>query len=191
MWEEGKDWRPPFGDAGLAAEAWRKRVGTYQTSSAGRLFDAAAALVLGICKTSFEGEGPMLLESIAKPGCDAIDLPLGSGNDGILHIDWEPLLDMLADDSVPAATRSGIFHEAIAQAIVSQAMAMKRAGEYDVVGLTGGVFQNKFLCERVSALLEAKNIPVLQHRTVPANDGGLAFGQIIEYIHSDPDIANS
>jgi hydrogenase maturation protein HypF len=191
MWEAAMDWRPPLGDLDLVAEAWRKRVGTYETSSAGRLFDAAAALVLGIDKTSFESEGPMMLEGIAEPNCDGVDMPLETDSDGILRIDWEPLLDILADDAIPVEKRSGMFHETVARALASQAIALKQTSEFSTVGLTGGVFQNKFLCERVASLLEAQGIPVLQHSTVPANDGGLAFGQIIEYIHSDSDITNA
>lgn len=185
MWETGKEWRAPIGDPDLAVKAWRKRVATFETSSAGRLFDAAAALVLSLHETSFEGEGPMMLESVAEPGCDALDLPLDEGRDGIMRIDWEPLVSVLCDVTIAAETRAGIFHESIARALVSQALALRQSNEFDAVGLTGGVFQNRLLCERAAALLDAQGVRVLQHRTVPANDGGLAFGQLIEYMHWD------
>jgi len=191
MWEAGKSWQAPLGDAALARQAWEKRVGTFETSSAGRLFDAAAALVLGIVTTSFEGEGPMMLESIAERDCDPVDLPVESDGGGIVRINWQPVLDVLADDRIPAATRAGRFHETVAQALVSQAVFLCRSNEIDAIGLTGGVFQNKLLCERVATLLEAEGFVVLQHRTLPANDGGLAFGQIIEYMHSDPRSTNA
>ena len=185
MWETGQSWEPPVRDAALAAQAWDKRVGTFATSSAGRLFDAAAAVVLDQQKVSFEGQGPMMLESIAIPDCPAIDLPLNPHTGGIGRADWAPLLPILVDQTLSQATRSGMFHESLAQLVVSQASALRRSAAFDAVGLTGGVFQNRFLSERIATLLAAKHIRVLQHRNVPANDGGLAFGQIVEYIHTE------
>lgn len=185
MWEAGRPWEPPIPGAALAAQAWGKRVGTLATSSAGRLFDAAAALVLGLQTVSFEGQGPMMLESMALPGCRALDLPLAADAGGILRADWAPLLAVLADESLTGAARAGIFHESLAQMAAAQAAALSRSVAFDAVGLTGGVFQNRFLSERIAALLAAKGIRVLLHRTVPANDGGLAFGQIVEYAHAD------
>ena len=184
MWETGRSWQPPHRGAGFAAQAWSKRVGTFATSSVGRLFDAAAALILGVQEVSFEGQGPLLLESIAKPGCDPVELPLVEDADGVLRADWAPLLAVLTDDRLSAATRSGIFHESLARMAVSQACALRRKVAYDAVGLTGGVFQNKLLSERIASLLAARGIQVLRNREVPANDGGLAVGQIIEYIHA-------
>jgi len=184
MWETGQSWVPQHRGAALAAQAWGKRVGTFATSSAGRLFDAAAALILGLKSVSFEGQGPLMLESIARPDCDPVEMPLERDAKGVLRADWAPLLAMLTDETLPAATRSGIFHESLAQMAVSQACALQRTVRFDAVGLTGGVFQNKMLSERVATLLAERGIPVLQHRNIPANDGGLAAGQIIEYIHA-------
>lgn len=184
MWEDGRPWQPPPDAAGLAVEAWGKRIGTFACSSAGRLFDAAAALILGMQETSFEGQGPMLLESIAQPGCDPVEMPLAADADGVLRADWAPLLPVLSDPSLSAATRSGIFHESLARMAVSQACALQHSVRFDAVGLTGGVFQNKTLSERIADLLAAQGISVLQHRAVPANDGVLAVGQIIEHIHA-------
>jgi hydrogenase maturation protein HypF len=166
-------------------QAWKKRTGTFTTSSAGRLLDAAAALVLGLQTATFEGQGPMMLESIAAPGSPALELPLTSDPKGVLRVDWAPLLSMLADETLSASTRSGILHESLARSLAHQAMTLRRSHEFGAVGLTGGVFQNKRLCERTAALLEAEGIAVLQPALVPSNDGGLAFGQIIEFIHKN------
>jgi len=183
MWEAGQAWDPPIQDTALAAQAWSKRVGTFATSSAGRLFDAAAALVLGLRSVSFEGQGPMMLESIAPSGCHGVDLSLAADATGILRADWAPLLSMLADENLSVEIRSGIFHESLAQLVVAQVSALKESVVFDAVGLTGGVFQNRFLSERIATLLAAQGNRVLHHRIVPANDGGLAFGQIAEYVH--------
>ena len=61
---------------------------------------------------------------------------------------------------------------------------LRGATGFKAVGLTGGVFQNRRLSERVTALLAVRDIPVLQPRLLPANDGGLAFGQIVEFAHT-------
>ena len=164
----------------MARQAWGRRANTFETSAAGRLFDAAAALVLGRNMASFEGQGPMELEHIAADGCEAVSLPLSIDDQGVLRSDWEPLLERLIDQHVSAETRAGIFHESMAQALIVQALKARESVEFDAVGLSGGVFQNRRLTERVVELLREQGIEVRLHKEIPANDGGLSFGQIIE-----------
>ncbi len=183
FWEAGRDWHPNIDGAVLARQAWDKRIGTARTSSAGRLFDAAAALVLGIESASFEGQGPMMLEAIAADDCEAIALPLACDEAGILRADWQPLLAMLTNESLSPAKRAGIFHESLAQGIEAQAAALSATEQFDAVGLTGGVFQNRRLAERTLALLAARGIRAVLPEAIPANDGGLAFGQLIESLY--------
>ncbi len=154
------------------------------TGNAGAWQHAASLRPFHLLGGDRAARGPLLLESIAKPGCDPVELPLVEDADGVLRADWAPLLAVLTDDRLSAATRSGIFHESLARMAVSQACALRRKVAYDAVGLTGGVFQNKLLSERIASLLAARGIQVLRNREVPANDGGLAVGQIIEYIHA-------
>ena len=153
---------------------------TFETSAAGRLFDAAAALVLGRNLASFEGQGPMELEHIAADGCEPVSLPLSEDKQGVLRSDWKPLLDVLGDGGLPPEQRAGIFHESMARALLDQALEARKSAEFDAVGLSGGVFQNRRLTERVVELLTGSGIEVRLHRDIPANDGGLCFGQIIE-----------
>lgn len=185
MWESGRSWLPAVDGAPLAAQAWQKRIGTRRTSSVGRLFDAAASLVLGLDTASFEGQGPMVLESIAAPGAPAVALPLARDARGLWRTDWAPLVPLLADGRLAAELRAGIFHESLAGALVEQVLAVTATEEVAAVGLTGGVFQNRLLAERVMALLGARGIAVHLPQTVPANDGGLAFGQLIEAAYRD------
>ena len=187
--KESRAWPAPTVGAGhardplkLAHQAWKSRTNTFETSAAGRLFDAAAALVLGRNMASFEGQGPMELEHIAADGCEAVSLPLSMDDHGVLRSDWEPLLERLTDQGVSAETRAGIFHESMAQALVDQALEASNQVEFDAVGLSGGVFQNRRLTERVVELLHTQGIEVRLHREIPANDGGLSFGQIIETV---------
>jgi hydrogenase maturation protein HypF len=176
--------RPPAGaQIGLAHQAWTKHINTFETSAVGRLFDAAAALVLGRGMASFEGQGPMELEHVARDGCACVSLPLAEDRLGVLRSDWAPLVEVLVDESLDIAERAGIFHESMAQALLDQALAIGERSAFDAVGLSGGVFQNRRLTERVVARLTAAGIDVRLHREVPANDGGLCFGQVIEALH--------
>jgi hydrogenase maturation protein HypF len=164
----------------VAYEAWQKRINTFETSAVGRLFDAAAALVLGRGMASFEGQGPMELEHVACDGGAYVSLPLEEDEQGILRSDWAPLVEMLSDDRRSPGERAGRFHESMAQALLEQTLAVRERCGFEAVGLSGGVFQNRRLTEQVVSKLGAAGIDVRLHREVPANDGGLSFGQIIE-----------
>lgn len=182
MWETGHDFVAAVEGADVVRQAREKGIGTARTSSVGRLFDAAASLVLGVDIASFEGQGPMMLESIAVSDANAVPLPLVEDG-GVLRIDWEPLLDVLCDRTLAKGARAGIFHESLARAAAEQVRRLADMTALEAVGLAGGVFQNRRLAERVAALVQAQGIPVFLPETVPANDGGLAFGQLIEALH--------
>jgi len=182
MWAEGRDWEPEVEGAGFARLAWEKNINVFATSAVGRLFDAAAALVLGLDIASFEGQGPMELEQLSR-GADVLDpvpLLLTPDGEGILRTDWAPLLPVLCDLAIAPEDRADFFHQSMANALVDQALAVRKQSGFDAVGLSGGVFQNRRLTELVAARLEALNIEVRLHEAVPANDGGLCFGQVID-----------
>jgi hydrogenase maturation protein HypF len=164
----------------LAHQGWKHEINTFETSAAGRLFDAAAALVLGRQMASFEGQGPMELEHIAIDGCEAVPLPLARDDSGVLRSDWAQLLGVLADRDLSTAQRAGIFHETMAQALIDQALEVRMTREFNAIGLSGGVFQNRRLTESVLERAKEQGIEVRLHRVIPANDGGLCFGQVIE-----------
>jgi hydrogenase maturation protein HypF len=186
LWAAGSDAPANIADESdpdalrLAYEAWKREINSFETSAVGRLFDAAAALVLGRHKASFEGQGPMELEHVAAEGCESVSLPLARDENGLLRSDWAPLLSVLSDQGLPQEQRAGIFHETMAQALVDQALEIRISHQYEAVGLSGGVFQNRRLTERVVEKLTAEGIEVRLHCDIPANDGGLCFGQVIE-----------
>jgi len=183
MWETGRPWRGPLEAAELGMQAWQRRLGTVRSSAAGRLFDAAASLILGVHVTSFEAQGPMMLESIASPHADAEALPLERDSAGVWRADWEPLLPTLCDRTLTEELRAGIFHERLARTVLAQTLALAEQVRPQAVGLTGGVFQNRLLAERVVALLGGVGIEAHLPEIVPANDGGLAFGQLVEVLN--------
>ncbi|MGD8358182.1 MAG: carbamoyltransferase HypF [Lysobacterales bacterium] len=177
------DDRPESGLLRVAHDGWRKNINAFETSAVGRLFDAAAALVLDRNIASFEGQGPMELEHIAADGCPPVPLRLLEDGQGVLRADWAPLVDMLTDRDRPAPERAGVFHESMAQSLLVQVSKIRERTPFDAVGLSGGVFQNRRLTERVVDLATAAGIDVRLHCAVPANDGGLSFGQVIEAMH--------
>ncbi|MEQ9109073.1 MAG: carbamoyltransferase HypF [Rhodospirillaceae bacterium] len=165
-----------------ARNAWRAGINTPVTTSVGRLFDAAACLILGLETTSFEGHGPMMLEAIAGDSADAIMLPLQDDSSGILRTDWAPLLPLLTDRSRPSKERSAVFHATLAAAIIDQARVLADRHHIDAIGLTGGVFQNRRLIEQIFDRSQTLGIPIYMPERMPINDGGLSYGQTIEIL---------
>lgn len=148
-----------------------------RSSSAGRLFDAVAAC-LGLCAEAqtYEGEAAMRLEALAH--CAGFShVAYGSAVDGA-EIDPSPVFrDIVADLAAgsSAETIAWRFHAWLANAFAQRARELVRSGEAHAVALSGGCFQNALLLGL--AMRALGDIPVLVHRTTPANDGGLALGQ--------------
>ncbi|NHB77783.1 carbamoyltransferase HypF [Rhodobacter calidifons] len=158
----------------LLRQAAARGINAPLSSSAGRLFDAFAA-VLGLCPMaqSYEGEAAMRLEALAQDG--GAGLPFAQR--GAL-IDpapiWAEARRALQAGASPAEL-SGRFHLGLAQAFAAAARDLVARGEARAVALSGGCFQNALLHDlTIRALGET---PVLTHRVTPANDGGLALGQ--------------
>ncbi|MCK7580148.1 MAG: hypothetical protein MZV65_33730 [Chromatiales bacterium] len=186
-WEAGLDWADCPVATDVVRAAWLRGVNSPETSAVGRLFDAAAALT-GLCThTSFEGQGPMWLEAAAGVDAEAIVLPLVPDASGLWRSDWAPLLPALCDPHCSLAARAALFHATPARAALDQARRLRdRHGEF-TVGLTGGVFQNRLLTEQLQALLTGDGFEVRLVEQVPGNDAGLAFGQVIEALATQPD----
>jgi hydrogenase maturation protein HypF len=178
-WETGRSWRECPQDTALLRGAWERGLNCPRTSSAGRLFDAAAALLGLVSRASFEAQAPMALEAAATGDAPVLALPLGR-REGLWISDWEPLLDLLQDAGLAVGERAAAFHTALASVAVDQARAAREAHGVSRIGLTGGVFQNRLLCERVVRLAEDDGFAVFVPERIPCNDAGLAFGQLIE-----------
>jgi hydrogenase maturation protein HypF len=142
------------------------------TSSAGRLFDAVAA-ILGLCqRTSYEGEAAMLLEAAAERAATPLVPANVAEAAGGIVIDWRPTLRAIVAARDEAGVASG-FHDVLADAILAVA---RRIGIARVL-LTGGCFQNAVLTERTAERLHRGGFEPHWHHRVPPNDGGLAAGQ--------------
>jgi hydrogenase maturation protein HypF len=155
--------------------------GALLTSSAGRLFDAVAAL-LGVRDTiNYEGQAAVELEQRADPAPVA-GYPVGVSGTDVLRVRGADLVRAVADDlragtAVPLVAAR--FHHGVAGAVHEVCERVRAATGVGVVALSGGVFQNVLLADAVSAGLVARGFRVLQHRRVPPNDAGICLGQVV------------
>lgn len=165
----------------LWIEAIQKNINAPLTSSAGRLFDAAAAAIGFRRQVTFEGEAAMWLEGIADPTeSNRYEVRFGEGKP--LVIDPAALILEVARDilhGVAAEKVAARFHNTMAGMIAETLSRLSQQTGITTVGLTGGCFQNKLLTERTAALLEQMGHAALLHEAVPPNDGGIALGQAV------------
>jgi hydrogenase maturation protein HypF len=195
-WRMALSWTHAAAGAGAASkvgeaadERWPavlrmiQREDTIKTSSAGRLFDAVAAL-LGIRhKVTYEGQAAIELEALASsipldqaPTYDIEQTRL----DGNLVIDPAGLIEAVIgerDRARPVAEVAAGFHAALGIAVARAARELAAENNLKTVALSGGVFQNARLTTIVVSELEATELEVLVHERVPPNDGGISVGQ--------------
>ncbi len=201
----GGELPPGLAVAGRNAGRWqevmtmaRRGINAPPTSSAGRLFDAVAAL-LGVRDTiNYEGQAAVELEQRADPAergayraaiepgaAGAIEPGLmgatGHGEGGSpLRVRGADLMRAAAEDLLAGAAPAAIaarFHRGMAAAIAEVCAALREESGLSTVALSGGVFQNLLLLGQVVDLLEDSGFRVLMHARVPPNDGGISFGQ--------------
>jgi hydrogenase maturation protein HypF len=189
---------PPAGlmVAGRNAGQWQdvlamslRGVNAPLTSSAGRLFDAVAAL-LGVRDTiNYEGQAAIELEQWADPaerGAYRAAVEVGAagpgGAAGPLRVRGADLVRAAAEDLLAGAAPAVIaarFHRGVVAAIVEVCAALRDRSGRGTVALSGGVFQNLLLLGLVADRLEESGFRVLTHARVPPNDGGISLGQAV------------
>jgi len=157
-------------------------IGSVPTSSMGRLFDAASALIGAALVSRYEGEAALKLSALAdswplEPG---YPLPIMVQPDGTFTLDPHPLLAALTS-AVRRATEPGrmaaAFQRGVADGLIAAVVQARMLTGITTAVLSGGVFQNRWLLGAVRVGLTAAGFTVLTHRRVPPNDGGLALGQ--------------
>jgi hydrogenase maturation protein HypF len=153
-----------------------KKINCPLTSGAGRLFDCIATLLDLVETATFQAEGPMRLESLVNSECkDSYKFTTGD----IIYFD-ETLKSIVEDiiNGIEKVTIATKFHNTIILVIFATVNNIRLNSGINKVVLSGGVFQNKYLTERTMDLLLKNNFEVFSHSSVPANDGGLALGQL-------------
>ena len=157
----------------------RKGVRMFSTTSVGRLFDSAAA-VLGFTRQStFEGQAAMWVEQLARHAARpaAYPFPFVDG-----ELDFRPLLGALAWNrrrGRDAATCARAFQRGLAEGLWDAVTRLCEAHSLDTVVLSGGVFQNELLLEDLKSLQAGSGLQIWTNRAVPPNDGGISLGQAV------------
>jgi hydrogenase maturation protein HypF len=151
------------------------------TSSAGRLFDAVAALLGVRDAISYEGQAAIELEQLADPAEPGAYRAAADGGEP-LRIAAADLVRAAADDLSAGASAPVIaarFHNGVAALIEETCVTLRDRCGLDTVALSGGVFQNLLLADRVVSALAGCGFRVLTHQRVPCNDGGISLGQAV------------
>ena len=150
---------------------------TFQSTSAGRLFDAVAALLGFTGQVTFEAQSALWLEYQAAAAEEAVPVPFEYAHG---QLDWRPALRAviqarLEGQSVAAIARG--FHIGLATGVSEGVTTLCTERGVRTVVLSGGVFQNQLLLSNVNERLTLRGLTVWVNRAVPAGDGGLSLGQ--------------
>ena len=186
--------------AALCDQMIERGLNTPYTSSAGRLFDAIAAL-LGVCtQPTYEGEAAILLDAVRT--CETIAAvdpavlaryavtfaknsatPDSTAHDtSVVLMDVQPMVRAVLDDfvaGVPAAEISLRFHAAIVQVVLHACELARAMYGIDLVALSGGCFMNRFLVEQSAQVLGDAGFTVALPANLPPNDGCISYGQAV------------
>lgn len=192
--KEMQDERTP-----LIKAALKSGTNTYLTSSMGRLFDGVSAL-LGICRESrYEAEAAILLEQEARKalinGIEPAGLEFGIRiEEGMYLLDPAPLflgLVRLKERKETGALALG-FHYAVSEAVLCLCKEIKEKQNINDIALSGGVFANTLLLEKITELLTENGFRVYRNEAVPPGDGCISLGQTFiglerceEYVRSN------
>ncbi len=155
----------------------RKHVRTFPTTSVGRLFDTAAALLGFTRPITYEGQAAIWLEQLARTASnrDSYNFPFAGD-----ELDFRPLLRQVIEDRVNgrnAAEIARAFQRGISQGLHDAVLTICSAKNLDTVALSGGVFQNELLLEDFQSTMKNESLAIWTNRAVPANDGGISLGQ--------------
>lgn len=152
-----------------------------ESSGMGRLFDGVAA-ILGIRrKAGYEGQGAVLLEAAALAGeGGAYPYELCGGE--VLTLDWRPTVRALTselDGGVEVPVIAARFMNTLIRAAAEQLSRLAAETGLGRVVLSGGVFQNMYIMDRLPERLRAQGLEVYTHSRVSANDEGISLGQLM------------
>jgi hydrogenase maturation protein HypF len=170
----------PFGFGPRYRQATRMMEGgvrTFTTTSTGRLFDTAAALLGFVGESTFEGQAAIWVEQLAhRADCDdAYPFPFAGR-----ELDFRPLLSSLIQDRAqgrPVNEVARAFQRGVAEGLAIAVRTVCDARHVRTAVLSGGVFQNELLLADLKPLLEAEGIRAWTNNAVPPNDGGISLGQ--------------
>lgn len=152
-----------------------------QTCSIGRFLDAVASAIGLLNIVEYEGQGAVYLESVLKDVKYAhydIDIDFYKDKTSVVKLDG--IIGGIVKDlsnKEEVSLISGKIHETICRLIYKQADIYSKIYKTDIIALSGGVFQNKYILSRSIDILKKSGFKVYFNSLVPVNDGGIALGQ--------------
>lgn len=186
LWASGLDWEPDlppvqalcYEERLALRSSLEHQLNTIPTSSMGRLFDAAAALIGLRFESNYEGQAAIELEAVAD---------LEENKSYAIEINHQEIDPAMLWNAIIRDWREGVavpilaarFHNSIAHFLLECCNTIYRDHSIKTVALSGGVWQNQYLLEKTKSQLEQNGFRVLIHHQVPANDGGIALGQAV------------
>lgn len=159
-----------------------KNINSPLTSSCGRLFDAASSLIGIRDEISYEGQAAMELESLCASGIkERYNFFVCKEGDEFIIDPQKIFIDIIKDlkEGIDKKVMAAKFHNTVAEFTLNLCGKIKKSTGINKIALSGGVFQNKYLTEKVVSLLEDKGFKVYIQRKVPPNDGGISLGQAV------------
>lgn len=153
-----------------------------RTTSLGRLFDGAAALMFFGTRRQYEGQAAMLLEGMMASATEKpYPLEVIENSQGWVLSPVPMIRAMVSDleSRVAPDVMSRRFHEGIVDGFTRLCMRVREATSVNTVALSGGCFMNAFLLTAFERTLTEQGFAVLSHQQVPPNDGGVALGQAV------------
>ena len=161
--------------------AIRNNVNCFKSSSIGRLFDCVSALVIKRLCITYDAQGAIELESVIEP--DVTDFYPYSidEKEEKLEIGYEGIISGILGDMKDGKTASYLsakFHNTVCEATVDCVCKIRNRWGIDNIVLGGGVFENAYLFKNIKRELKKHRFNIYHNMKIPANDGGIAFGQI-------------
>ncbi|MCF7885755.1 MAG: carbamoyltransferase HypF [Candidatus Marinimicrobia bacterium] len=170
------------GELELVLKMLENNLNTPITSSCGRLFDAVSALTNIRCEINYEGQAAIELEnSISGQSKAAYNMHLADNDEGFV-IKWDKLIESIVTDIQQGAASGSIalkFHNSLANVFLKSALRIRSTTKLNKIVLSGGVFMNMYLLDRIERLLRENDFDVYWHTKVPTNDGGIPLGQVM------------
>jgi hydrogenase maturation protein HypF len=174
----------------MISEQLEKGINCVNTSSLGRIFDAVAAMLGLGSYNNFDAQLPMALEAVAAPNVDdyyeleAYSPPCEPHRFGLKKIFRQLVSDIR--NGIDADIISAKFHNTVSEIMLGFAIICRSETSLNTVAISGGVFCNRYLANRLIRQLKENDFFVLFNRNVPSNDGGISLGQAAIAAHLIP-----
>jgi hydrogenase maturation protein HypF len=165
----------------VVKQALSCNVNCFLSSSVGRLFDAVAALCGIRNNISYDGQAAIELENAIDEEVEESYSWSIKDSDGIFQIQYKDIIEGVLEDVRKKELVSKIsakFHNALVEASGTLVCKLREKENINKVVLSGGVFENQYLVQKVYKNLTKRGFQVFYNEQIPTNDEGISFGQL-------------